>query len=338
MNQPLKIGVLGAGHLGKIHLRCILLAEASYELVGFYDPNPENARQASMQYNIPAFSDVDSLLEAVDVVDIVTPTTTHYALAEKAIMAGKHVFIEKPLTHTLQEAEKLIKLSKAHQVQVQVGHVERFNPALLAMEEIALQPMFIEAHRLAAFNPRGTDVSVILDLMIHDLDIILSLVNSPVKHVDASGVAVVSETPDIANARIEFENGCIVNLTASRISLKQMRKMRLFQRDAYISLDFLDKKAQVIRLFDKDDPSLPAETSGMELPTERGTKLLVLDNPEIESGNAIQLELETFAASIQGNTRPKVDIEDGYQALKLAYQIIACIEAREQTLKGDELV
>ncbi|MFM8450496.1 MAG: Gfo/Idh/MocA family protein [Haliscomenobacter sp.] len=334
MQQRLRIGVLGAGHLGKIHLRCILLAEEAYELVGFYDPNPESAWEASRQYQVPAFSDMDALIEAVDVIDIVTPTTTHYALAEKAILAGRHVFIEKPLTHTVEEAERLIRLSQAHRVQVQVGHVERFNPALLAMEGVVLQPMFIEAHRLAAFNPRGTDVSVVLDLMIHDLDIVLSMVQSRVVQVDASGVAVVSDTPDIANARIEFANGCVANLTASRISLKQMRKVRLFQQDAYISLDFLEKKAQVVRLIDKPDPALEADVAGLELSTPRGEKLLVLDAPEIEPGNAIQLELEMFAESIRNQTRPRVDIEDGYQALKLAYQIIGCIESKNTAFEA----
>lgn len=328
MKRLLKIGVLGAGHLGKIHLRCILQAEQTYALVGFYDPNPDTARETALQFNIRAFSSADELIEAVDVVDIVTPTPSHYALAEKAILAGKHVFVEKPLTRTLEEAQQLIRLSRAHQVQVQVGHVERFNPALLALKGQDLNPMFVEAHRLAPFNPRGSDVSVVLDLMIHDLDIVLSMVHSPVKQVDASGVAVVSETPDIANARIEFENGCVANLTASRISLKQMRKVRLFQRNAYISLDFLDKKAQVVRLFQPGDPALTADTPAMSLDTPRGPRLLVMDNPEIEAGNAIQMELETFADSILQHTRPKVDIEDGYLALELAYRIIRCIEEK----------
>lgn len=334
MQQRLRIGVLGAGHLGKIHLRCILLAESAYELVGFFDPNPEQALQASQQFGVPSFPDVESLIAAVDVVDIVTPTTTHYALAEQAILAGKHVFIEKPLTHTVEEAAHLIELSQAQRVRVQVGHVERFNPALLAMEGVVVQPMFIEAHRLAAFNPRGTDVSVVLDLMIHDLDIVLSMVHSPVAQVDASGVAVVSDTPDIANARIEFQNGCVANLTASRISLKQMRKVRLFQQDAYISLDFLEKKAQVVRLIDKQDNPEGEAVAGLPFSTPRGEKILTLDTPEIESANAIQLELETFAESIRSQTRPRVDIVDGYEALKLAYRIIGCIESKKNAFEA----
>ncbi|WP_373549628.1 Gfo/Idh/MocA family oxidoreductase [Haliscomenobacter sp.] len=322
----LKIGVLGTGHLGKIHLKCIQLAVETYELVGFYDPNPHMAQSVAEQFQLKAFDSVEALIQAVDVVDIVTPTTTHYELALKVIQAGKHVFIEKPLTHTIAEAEELIRLSKEKGVQVQVGHVERFNPAFLALEDMPLKPMFIEAHRLAAFNPRGTDVSVVLDLMIHDLDIVLSMVDAVPTKVSANGVAVVSETPDIANARIEFANGCVANLTASRISMKQMRKVRFFQRDAYISLDFLDKNAQIVRLYDQDAPNLPQEANLLEWHTPQGVKMLHIDMPPIESVNSIKMELESFAESIVHQTTPKVSIEDGYQALKLAYEIIAEID------------
>ncbi|AEE49211.1 Gfo/Idh/MocA family protein [Haliscomenobacter hydrossis] len=322
----LKIGVLGTGHLGKIHLKCIQLAVETYDLVGFYDPNPAMAKAVAEQFNIRAFASVEALIQAVDVVDIVTPTTTHFALAVQVIQAGKHVFIEKPLTHTIAEAEELIRLSKEYGVQVQVGHVERFNPALLALENTDLNPMFIEAHRLAAFNPRGTDVSVVLDLMIHDLDIVLSMVDAKPTKVSANGVAVVSETPDIANARIEFDNGCVANLTASRISMKQMRKVRFFQRDAYISLDFLEKNAQVVRLYDQDAANLPENANLLEWHTPQGVKMLHIDMPPIESVNAIKMELESFADSIVNHTTPKVSIEDGYQALKLAYEIIREID------------
>lgn len=321
----LKIGVLGTGHLGKIHLKCIGLAKDSYELVGFFDPNPEVAATVAEQYNTKAFPDAASLIDAVDVVDVVTPTTTHFALATQVIDAGKHLFIEKPITHTLEEAKQLVDMAKAKGVKVQVGHVERFNPALLALGNTPVNPMFIEAHRLAVFNPRGTDVSVVLDLMIHDLDIILSLVDSEVKEVHASGVAVVSDTVDIANARIAFENGCIANLTASRISLKQMRKVRFFQPDAYISLDLLEKQAQLIRLYDQDEPA-PTEGQQFELETNKGKKTIHMDMPEIEPVNAIKMELETFASSILNDGRPKVNAEDGYRALALAYQITAAIE------------
>ena len=317
----LKIGVFGAGHLGKIHIKCLQMTKGIYDLAGFYDPDPEAAAHTAQTYGIRAFDNEAELFEAVDVVDIVTPTVTHFAVADAAIRAGKHVFIEKPLAHTTQEAKALLDLKNKHGVKVQVGHVERFNPALLSVSDMPLDPMFIEAHRLATFNPRGTDVSVVLDLMIHDLDIVLSLVNSTVEKVSASGVSIVSNTPDIANARLEFANGCVANLTASRLSLKQMRKVRFFQSDAYISLDFLEKQAQIVRLFDEKDTT-PAQRENMpELPTAKGNKFLQITMPEIEPINAIKAELESFAESIRDNVQPKVSIEDGYQALELAYRI-----------------
>ena len=327
----LKIGLLGAGHLGKIHLKCIQLAAEAYELAGFYDPDDQAARQVEEQFGVRRWTELDALLEAVDVVDIVTPTITHFEVASRAIRKGKHLFIEKPLAHTLPEADLLLQLCREYGVKAQVGHVERFNPALLALDNMPLAPMFIEAHRLAVFNPRGTDVSVILDLMIHDLDIVLSLVKSKVKSVSASGVPVVSETADICNARIEFENGCVANLTASRISLKQMRKLRLFQKDAYISLDFLDKEAQVVRLFDRESES-PSTDNLLELETPHGKKFIHLSMPQIEPVNAIKMELEAFAESIVQNKRPILSIEDGYEALKLAHQIIDEMGRRQNSL------
>ena len=325
-----KIGLLGVGHLGKIHLKCIQMI-GTYDFVGFFDPD-EKASQTAIESGIKKWDDLDALIDAVDIIDIVTPTVTHYELALKAIEKGKHVFIEKPLTNTIDEAEHLLEKSKAAGVKVQVGHVERFNPALLALGNMRLRPMFIEAHRLAMFNPRGTDVSVVLDLMIHDLDLVLNLVQSEVKLISASGVSVVSKTPDISNARLEFENGCVANLTASRISMKQMRKLRLFQKDAYISLDFLDKNAQVIRLFDQGDRNIPTEGNLLELHTDEGIKLVHMELLESEAINAIKMELETFADCIRENTRPIVSIEDGYQALKVAYQIIEEIETRAKAI------
>ncbi len=322
----LKIGVLGVGHLGKIHLKCIGLAENTFDLVGFFDADQNNAKQVSEQFGLKSFPDAVSLIEAVDIVDIVTPTSVHFELAAEAIKRGKHVFIEKPLTHTLEEARELIRLSEKHQVKVQVGHVERFNPALLALDDMTIAPMFVEGHRLAVFNPRGTDVSVILDLMIHDLDILLSMVDSPVKEVSANGVAVVSNTPDITNARIVFENGCVANLTASRISIKQMRKLRFFQKDAYVSLDFLDKEAQVVRLYDADGVSPDKAENMMHLDTATGKKLIHIEMPSIEPVNAIKMELETFAESVTNDTAPKVSIKDGYRALELAHRIIEEVE------------
>ena len=325
----LKIGVLGVGHLGKIHVKCIQQTDC-YELVGFYDPNDENALKVIENQGLKRFDDLEKLLAEVDVIDIVTPTVTHFKLALQAIEDGKHVFIEKPLTNTLEEAEILLAACQKYKVKVQVGHVERFNPALLALGDTPLNPMFIEAHRLAVFNPRGTDVSVILDLMIHDLDIILSLVKSEIKSIHASGVSVVSSTPDIANVRLEFENGCVANLTASRISMKQMRKVRLFQQDAYISLDFLEKNTQVIRLYDEGAADIPTDANLMDLQTNEGKKHIHIHMPETVPVNAIQMELETFAESINKNQPTRVSINDGYRALKVAHQII---EAIRQSVK-----
>jgi predicted dehydrogenase len=318
--MALKIGLLGVGHLGKIHLKCIQASEA-LELVGFYDPDPTTAQKVAETFNTKAFSSFEALLNAVEAVDIVTPTTTHFELAKKAAEYGKHIFIEKPLTHTVNEAKILKEIVQKQGVKVQIGHVERFNPAFLSLGDTMITPMFIEAHRLATFNPRGTDVSVVLDLMIHDIDLILHLVKSEIKQIHASGVAIVSASPDIANARIEFENGCVANLTASRMSLKQMRKVRLFQPDAYISLDFLEKKSQIISLLDENTEGVDFSTL-MPLETVRGTKWVDIKMPEPVAVNAIQMELETFAESILQNSVIKVTIEDGYRALKVAHQII----------------
>ena len=322
----MKIGVIGTGHLGKIHLKCIQMVEG-LDLVGCYDIDEELNNSIAKEKGIIAFSSATALMESVDIVDIVTPTISHYALAEEALKKGKHVFIEKPLTHTVAEANALLELSRELDLKIQVGHVERFNPAFLALKGKELAPMFIEAHRLAMFNPRGTDVSVILDLMIHDIDIVLSMVRSPLKRISASGVAVVSDTPDISNARLEFENGCVANLTASRLSLKQMRKVRFFQKDAYISLDFLDKKAQIIRLFDKQSADLPESDNLLELDTANGQKFIHIDMPDAIENNAIKMELESFRKSIVENTQPVVDVSDGYRALKVAHEIIKVMEA-----------
>jgi predicted dehydrogenase len=327
-DKRLKIGVLGVGHLGKIHLKCLLGLPEIYEIVGFYDPDDENAQVAMEKYGVARLDTLEDLLDQVDVIDIVTPTTTHFELAANAIRRGKHLFIEKPLTHTMDEAETLLDLAKDYPVKIQIGMVERFNPAFLALKGSVVNPMFIEAHRLAAFNPRGTDVSVILDLMIHDLDIVLKVVNSKIKTISASGVAVVSDSPDIGNVRLEFENGCVANLTASRISLKQMRKIRLFQKDAYISLDFLEKEAQIVKMYDKGAPNVPENANFLELETQNGTKLITMEMPESEAVNAIQMELKTLAKSIIKNTKTEVTIEEGYESLKVAHAIIDQIEER----------
>ncbi len=319
----LKAGVLGAGHLGKIHLR-LLEQSKNYNLVGFYDASKDQSDTIVKEFGYTLFDSADALIEAVDVVDIVTPTFAHFEVAKQAIQAGKHVFIEKPITNTVAEAEELIKLANQYNVKGQVGHVERFNPAYKAVADNIDNPMFIEAHRLAEFNPRGTDVPVVLDLMIHDIDAILSVVDSPVAHISASGVAVISETPDIANARIEFRNGCVANLTASRISLKNMRKARFFQRDAYISVDFFEKKCEVVKM--KDAPEKPDDFAMILQNAEGKKKQIYFDNPNIPTNNAILDELDTFAEAIQNDSTPIVSLEQGKKALEVALQIIDCFK------------
>lgn len=317
----LKAGVLGAGHLGKIHLRLLQQSE-KYELVGFYDPIAENASAVSEEFGYKAFDSIESLIAAVDVVDIVTPTLSHFDCAKQALESGKHIFIEKPITKTYEEAMLLRSLAKENKVRGQVGHVERFNPAFTAVKKAINNPMFIETHRLAEFNPRGTDVPVVLDLMIHDIDIILSVVNSKVKNIQASGISVISDTPDIANARLEFENGCVANLTASRISLKNMRKSRFFQKDAYISVDFLAKKSELVRMHDA--PENPDEFAMILQNAEGVKKQIYFENPTVEPNNAILDELESFASAIANDQTPEVSLQQGAEALQVALRIIDC--------------
>ena len=313
----LKVGVFGTGHLGKFHLNNWKEIEG-VELVGFYDPADEVAKEIIEKYGLKRFDDEESLIAAADAVDIVTPTPYHFGLCEKAIKKGKHVFVEKPMANTIEEARELVKLVQESKVKFQVGHVERFNPAFLAIQKEKLNPMFIEVHRLAQFNPRGTEVSVILDLMIHDIDAILSLVKSDVKTISASGVAVMTDTPDIANVRIEFNNGCVANLTSSRISMKRMRKMRMFQKDAYIAVDFLEKKTEVIRLKTESDQNV----FSFDIETPNGVKTIAIASPEVPQVNAIKKELEEFVAAIKNDTQPIVNEIDGYRALEVAHQIL----------------
>ncbi|RXJ50766.1 Gfo/Idh/MocA family protein [Gelidibacter gilvus] len=315
----LKAGVLGAGHLGKIHLRLLKQSE-KFDLIGFYDADEANAKKIEAEFDYKYFDTIEGLINAVDVVSIVTPTLSHYECARLAISKGKHIFIEKPITNTVEEAETIRALVAQNNVKGQVGHVERFNPAFKAVRDQIHKPMFIESHRLAEFNPRGTDVPVVLDLMIHDIDIILSVVNSKVKNISASGVSVISETPDIANARIEFVNGCVANLTASRISLKNMRKTRFFQKDAYISVDFLEKKCEVVKM--KDAPLSPGDFDMILQNAEGVKKQIYFDNPEVSNNNAILDELESFADAINNNTKPIVTLHDGTEALRVATMII----------------
>ena len=315
----IKAGVIGAGHLGKIHLR-LLETSKRYKLIGFYDSNNKNAKVLSIEKGYRLFDSIEELIEACDMIDIVTPTLFHHEVSLKAIAKKKHIFIEKPIANSVAEAEKITIAAKEQGVLGQVGHVERFNPAFKAARHAVTNPMFIESHRLAEFNPRGTDVPVVLDLMIHDIDILLSIVKSKVKIVSASGVSVISNTPDIANARIEFENGCVANLTASRISLKKMRKTRFFQKDAYISVDFLEKKVEIVKM--KEAPEKPEDFAMILQNAEGQKKEIYFENPIIENSNAILEELETFSNAIENKTLPVVSLENGTTALKLAYQIM----------------
>jgi len=317
----LKIGVLGAGHLGKIHIRLLLELKDEFEFVGFYDPSDDNAADAIEKFGVQRYDTIQDLLNVVDCVDIVTPTLAHYDCASLALRNSKHVFIEKPVTQTVDEARSLMELAREADVKVQVGHVERFNPAFQSAIPYFNKPMFIETHRLAQFNPRGTDVPVVLDLMIHDLDIILSVVKSGIKRISASGVSVVSDTPDITNARIEFDNGCVANLTASRISMKNMRKSRFFQKDAYISVDFLTKELEVVRMEDVQGEPSPFDII-FELGEGKPSKKIYFDKPDIEETNAIKEELRTFAESINNDTTPLVSLDDGYRALDVAQKIL----------------
>lgn len=313
----LKVGVIGAGHLGKFHLNNWAGIEG-VQLAGFCDPDDTNAKQVSEKYALLRYTDSEKLIDDCDIIDIVAPTIFHFELCEAAIKKGKHVFVEKPLANTMDEARELVKLAKEANIKFQVGHVERFNPAFLALKEYPLQPMFIEVHRLAQFNPRGTDVSVILDLMIHDIDIILSLVKSNVNYISANGVSVMSDTPDIANVRIEFDNGCVANLTSSRISMKKMRKMRLFQKDAYIGIDFLEKKTEVIKLNTPEDKNVFT----FDIETNSGKKTIAIANPNVPEVNAIKMELEEFRNAILNNTDTPVTVVDGFRAMDVAHQIL----------------
>jgi len=316
----LKIGVIGVGHLGKIHLS-ILKRNKNFELVGFYDSNFAIVDSVSREFDVKFFESAEDLISACDAVDIVTNTISHYECAVSSLKKTKHIFIEKPLTYTVEEAASIMKLAQEAGVKIQVGHVERFNPAFRVAEKYLNNPMFIETHRLAMFNPRGTDVSVVLDLMIHDIDIILSTVKSNVKKISASGVSIVSSSPDIANARLEFDNGCVANLTASRISLKNMRKSRFFQKEAYISVDFLEKKTEIISIKDVVGEPDPLAIN-VNVGDGSGLKQISIEKPEVILNNAIEDELNSFYDAIINNTNPMVSAEDGFNALNVAHQIL----------------
>jgi predicted dehydrogenase len=313
----LKVGVFGVGHLGKFHLNNWKEIEG-IKLVGFFDPNQETAKQVAEQYGLKRFTDPDKLIDACDIIDVITPTDHHFEVCMAAVRKGKHVFVEKPMAATIKEGRDLVKMVREANVKLQVGHIERFNPAFQAIRQMALNPMFIEVHRLAQFNPRGTEVSVIMDLMIHDIDIILSLVKSDVKNIYASGVAVITDTPDIANVRIEFHNGCVANLTSSRISMKKMRKMRLFQKDAYIGVDFLEKKTEIIKLKQPEDQ----QVFSFDIETRQGKKTIAIATPSIEANNAMRDELTSFVDAIRNQQPVQVSEIDGLMAMEVGHQIM----------------
>lgn len=328
--KKLKIGIIGTGYLGNLHTK-LLKEVMRAELVGVYDKDIEVAKEVAEKYNVKAFDSLEDLLSEADAVSIVASTSAHYTLAKEALEHGKHVFVEKPITSEIHEAEEIVQLAEKNNLKLQVGHVERFNAALLSLDKYNLDPKFIQTDRLAQFNPRGTDVAVVLDLMIHDIDIILSLIKSKVKNVHASGVAVVSDNLDIANARIKFENGAVANVTASRISQKKMRKMRIFQKDAYISLDFISGVSEVYRLISPDDRSVEHFLSFGEIGVGEKRKAVVYEQPEHKEVNALKHELELFVDAVLDNVTPIVSGKDGLRALRIAEEIIHKIEESQLT-------
>jgi predicted dehydrogenase len=332
MSKKVSVGVIGTGHLGKLHTK-MLTQISDVEFIGVYDINDSKAKECAKEFDVKAFDSLDKLLENVDAVSIAATTSSHYKLAKKCLEKNINIFVEKPITKTIDEAEELVLEAKEKGLKLQVGHVERFNPALLATEKYIQHPMFIQCDRLAQFNPRGTDVAVVLDLMIHDIDIILSLIKSDVADIHASGVAVVSDTIDIANARIEFENGAVANVTASRISQKKMRKMRIFQRDAYVSLDFTTGVSEVYHLIPTDEKYNQAHINFGEMGIGDKKKSIIYEQPEIIEINALKYELELFVNCILKNEHPPVTGEDGLRALKVAGMIIKKIDESQKRMK-----
>lgn len=323
--KNISVGVIGIGHLGKLHAKMFAQSKSA-DFAGVYDSNPVAALKTAEEYHTNSFNSIDDLLNEVDAVSIAATTSAHFEIAEKCILNGKHIFIEKPITATIEEGEKLVNLAKDKNIKIQVGHIERFNPALLSLEKYINNPLFIQTDRLAQFNPRGTDVAVVLDLMIHDIDIILSLVKSKVTQIDASGVAVVSNNVDIANARIAFENGAVANVTASRISQKKMRKMRIFQRDTYLSLDFITGTSEMYRIIPSHEQPSNQHISFGEIGNDENKKKIIYEQPEVKEVNALQYELELFIDAIKNDTTPIVTGEDGLKALQVADTILKSID------------
>ena len=328
--DPLNVGVIGVGHLGSLHTK-MYAQISSVNLVGVYDVDSQRAKKVAAEFGIKAFSTLDELLSQVEAVSIATVTQSHYDVAMQVIKRGVHLLIEKPITATIEQAKALTERAEIKGLKLQVGHIERFNPAILALEPYNITPLFIESHRLAQFNPRGSDVAVVLDLMIHDIDLILSLVKSKVTRIDANGIAVISDTPDIANARLQFENGCVANVTASRISQNKMRKMRLFQRDAYISIDFAQGLAEVFRLVDEQTPNVKSTMMLGKIDQGQHKRIIVYEQPEVQEVNALKYELERFVESVQKNIETPVTGRDGLHALEVAQEILQKIGSQKIT-------
>lgn len=325
----LKVGVIGVGHLGQHHVR-VFKEMANCNLVGIHDRNSERAHEIAAKHDVKVYPEYEALLQDIDAIDIAVTTTHHHRLAKQALKQGKHVFVEKPITSNLQEAEDLIALAREKNLFIQVGHIERFNPIVLKVADSIDNPMFIESHRLAPFTPRGSDVSVVLDLMIHDIDLILGFVNSKIKDIRATGVCILTPTVDIANARMEFENGAIANVTASRISMKRERKIRFFQKNAYLSLDFQNKNVTILKRGEKFKEMLPELLLGNIPPdADKLVDLKKIDASDITK-DALTLELESFVESIDKGRKPKVDGEAGTEALRIATIISDKIVIRSQ--------
>ena len=325
--DPISLGIVGVGHLGEIHTRLARNIE-SIHLAGIYDINPTRAQEVAGRYETRAFQTLSDLLQGVQAVILAVPTEMHFEIGQQILASGKHLFIEKPITSRTDEARALIDMARRSDLRLQVGHIERFNPAFLALNQGSTHPLFIEAHRLCQFNPRGTDVSVILDLMIHDIDIVLTLISSPVQTIHACGVPVVSDSEDIANVRLSFQNGSVANLTASRISAKDMRKMRLFQRNSYISVDFLARKTEILSLAEAEtgrDLS-PNAVPVTQIGSGDNKKDVLLDVPAISEVNSLELELGYFAAAVQSRSEVPVPGEDGLRALEVAEVILEQIK------------
>lgn len=313
--KMIKVGVIGIGRVGAQHLEK-LLENPYFKVVGCFDMDKEKLKRVGEEFNVRCYEDVEDLIQKCDAVDILTSADSHFYYAEKAIRFGKHVFIDKPISNNLEEAKRLAELVREAGIKFQIGHIERFNPAFLALQQLEVHPMFIEAHRLSAFDAKKAADSIIFDVMIHDIDIVLSVVKANIKHINASGVSVLSDQIDIANARIEFDNGCVANLTASRTSVQKMRKMLFFQRDYHITLDFLHREAEVLKL---------SETAGhnsVPLRSQESIRYLNSETLVPEEYDALKEELNSFAECLIFNTEPKVSVLDGLRSLEVAHEIL----------------